>query len=218
MVLRRLLLALFLTLAMLAPAQAEEKEIPSTLLGTKELAKQLTATLRGAEGLEGRRIAVLPFVDMNDLQVVSDFGRLVGEELASALHFRHFHLAEIRSDDQLLMARGVGELFLARTGPERGQDQLEKEVIGLADEYNLGGLVVGTYGLMAPDAAGSAFADRKSSEGLVSLNARLIDLSSGAVLAVGTVKVKADESVYNLLRRRTSAAPPPVSEIKVKRY
>ncbi len=202
-----------------APAPAAEPvPVPITALGTHTLAEQLTVSLRQAQGLSGRRVAVLPFVDVNDLQTASDFGRAVGEELGSALHFRNFHLADIRGDDQFLLARRVGELFLARTGPNRAVEVQAAQVRALAERYNLGGVVVGTYAVLSPPPPRKGdFMQSLRPAGQVALNARLIDLGSGAVLAAGTEKVPLDDTIWYLLSRRSTAVLQPAQEIKVKR-
>jgi len=188
-----------------------------TLLGTMDMADQMVLTLRGASGLIGRRIAVLPFFDLNDLQMTSDLGRLVGEELAAALHFRNFHLAEIRTDDQLILARRAGESYLTRTGPDRSRAAVSAALDQLREKYNLGGLVVGTYSALPAGQGNNFFGWR--TEGKVSLNARLIDTLSGAVLAMGTAKIALNESIQALLARRSSTLPPPaMEEIKAKRF
>jgi len=212
---RRIASALGLVLALVAlgPALAQEPP-PPTALGTALLADQLVQSLRGAEALAGRRVAVLPFVDLHDLQTVADLGRVVGEELASALHFRNYHLAEIRGDDQLLLARRVGELYLARTGPERLAELNAKAIQAVMDKYNLGGLVVGTYAALVSGQKGWLSI---SGGDQVALNARLVEPLSGAVLAAATTKISADGPVKELLRRRTSALAPATQEIRARR-
>lgn len=190
---------------------------PPTLFRTSELADQLTLSLRGAKGLVGKRIVVLPFVDLNDLQISSDFGRVAGEELASALHFRNFHLADIRSDETILMARQVGELYLSRTGPDRWAGAESRAVGALAKRYNLGGVVVGTYTVMVNDISGKFYRWLTGITGRVALNARLIDLNSGAVLSVGSVKVDLNPAAQALLKRRTSPRTIPLAEMKVRK-
>ncbi len=201
-----------------AGTQEEKPRIEAeTILGSAELADQLTASLRGAGVLLGRRIAVLPFYDLSDLQTTTELGRLVGEELAAALHFRNFHLAEIRSDDQLILARWVGESYLTRTGPERDLAAVAAPVGALRDKHNLGGLVVGTYAVLPYRSKGRF--DRRLLDGKVSLNARLLDPATGAVLAMGTKKIGINRTVEALLRRRAAPiAALPTEEIRAKRY
>ena len=188
-----------------------------TILGSEELAEQLTASLRGAGVLMGRRIAVLPFYDLSDLQTTTELGRLAGEELAAALHFRNFHLAEIRTDDQIILARWVGESYLTRTGPERELRVVAAPVDALRDKHNLGGLVVGTYAVLPDRSNGSL--ERRLLDGRVSLNARLLDPTTGAVLAMGSKKISIDRTVEALLRRRAAPLEAlPTDEIRARRY
>lgn len=202
------------------PVQVRE-ELPQieveTLVGSAELADQLTVSLRGAGVLMGRRIAVLPFYDLNDLQTTTELGRLVGEELAAALHFRNFHLAEIRTDDQLILARWVGESFLTRTGPERALTTVSTPVETLREKHNLGGLVVGTYAVLPDRSKGRL--GRRLLDGRVSLNARLLDPTTGAILAMGSRKIEIDRTIEALLRRRSVPLEAlPTDEIRAKRY
>ncbi len=211
------LLGLVLLLSSPITGRGEDRPgIAPTLLGTDVLADQLVQNLRGRSVLTGRRLAVLPLVDLSDLQTTSDLGRLAAEELAAALHFRNFHLAEIRGDDQLLLSRRVGELALARTGPDRRAASRKAELGELADRYNLGGLVVGTYAVKPP--GGASTWPGGDSEGRVALNVRLIDPISGAVLAMGTVKLPLDESLTAMLDRRSTAVPWPSQTIRQKRF
>ena len=199
-------------------AVAEQPRIEvQTILGSADLAKQLTASLRGAGVLMGRRIAVLPFYDLADLQTTTELGRLAAEELAAALHFRNFHLAEIRTDDQVILARWVGESYLTRTGPERELRTVSAPVDALRDKHNLGGLVVGTYAVL-PDRSKGAL-ERRLLDGRVSLNARLLDPTSGAILAMGSKKITIDHTVEALLRRRAAPLEAlPTDEIRARRY
>lgn len=202
------------------PVQVRE-ELPQieveTLVGSAELADQLTVSLRGAGVLMGRRIAVLPFYDLSDLQTTTELGRLVGEELAAALHFRNFHLAEIRTDDQLILARWVGESFLTRTGPERALTTVSTPVETLREKHNLGGLVVGTYAVLPDRSKGRL--GRRLLDGRVSLNARLLDPTTGAILAMGSRKIEIDRTIEALLRRRSVPLEAlPTDEIRAKRY
>jgi len=198
-------------------AQEPPKIEAETILGSSELADQLTASLRGAGLLMGRRIAVLPFYDLNDLQTTTELGRLVGEELAAALHFRNFHLAEIRTDDQLVLARWVGESFLTRTGPERDLAAMATPMEALRQKHNLGALVVGTYSVLPKRSKGRF--DRRLVGGRVSLNARLLDPGSGAVLAMATRKIGINRTVEAMLMRRSAPiAALPTETIRARRY
>lgn len=211
------LLGLIGALLMVQAAPAQEQ--PQTLLGADDLADQLTISLRGANALKGRRLAVLPFVSLDDLQTVSRLGRVVGEELASALHFRNYHLAEIRGDDQILFSRQVGELFLTRTGPDRQDPSQTASLQELVERYNLGGVVVGTYtALWDKDPLPGRGREGRFVGGEVALNARLVEPLSGAVLAVGTIKIELTPQVAILLHQRRSALPPVVAVIKQKRF
>ena len=158
--------------------------------------------------LMGRRIAVLPFYDLSDLQTTTELGRLAGEELAAALHFRNFHLAEIRTDDQIILARWVGESYLTRTGPERELRVVAAPVDALREKHNLGGLVVGTYAVLPDRSNGSL--ERRLLDGRVSLNARLLDPHHRRwSLAMGSKKISIDRTVEALLRRRRRSAGGP---------
>lgn len=209
-----LALALVLILPAAGAAWSAEPTQPPSILGADQLANQLVVNLRGRSGLTGRRLAVTPLVDLSDLQTTSDLGRLVAEELASAMHFRRFHLAEIRLDDRVVLARWAGEMVLTRTGPDRAELSRTAELGKLSDRYNLGGIVVGTYAVK--DSGSSGFF--ATSSGQVALNVRLIDPISGAVLAAGSAKVPLDDSVRRLLNRRGTAVSWTETTINQKRF
>jgi len=188
-----------------------------TGFGSMLMADQIIAYLRGDGVLRGRRVAVLPFFDLSDLQTTTEVGRVAAEELAAALHFRNFHLAEIRTDDQLVLARLVGESFLTRTGPDRSTAAVYATVQSLSERHNLGGLVVGTYAVL-PAAAKGRY-ERRLLGGQVSLNARLLDPISGAVLAVGHTRIEIDETVAAMLARsRSPLKTIPTQELKARRF
>lgn len=201
-----------------APPPPKPRQVETeTLFNSGEIADQMTISLRGAGALTGRRIAVLPFFDLHDLQTTTELGRLISEELASALHFRNFHLAEIRTDDQLVLSRWVGESYLARTGPDRNMYSVRAKMDSLRERHNLGGLVVGTYAVLPKKNEGPY--RKRLVGGRVAFNARIIDPVSGAVLAMGTAKISINRTVEALLTRRSAPLIDlPTEEIKAKRY
>ena len=203
------------------PAEPVPEEPPDVVIetgfGSMLMADQIIAFLRGDGVLEGRRIAVLPFFDLGDLQSTTELGRAAAEELAAALHFRNFHLAEIRTDDQLVLARLVGESFLTRTGPDRSMTMVHTTLQSLSERHNLGGLVVGTYAVLPAKAEGRY--KRRLLGGQVSLNVRLLDPLSGAVLAMGHTRLGIDQTVAAMLARpRSPLKILPTQELKARRY
>jgi hypothetical protein len=210
------LISIFLIGLLIIPCSGftTEQAVPGTLFGTDELADQIISTFRGKNILTGHRIAVTPLVNLNDFQSSSDLGRLMSEELSTALHFRNLHLAEIRLDDQILMARHVGELILARTGPERATISRQGVIAQLFEKYNLGALVVGTYSVI-PSKSSSWFEDSKSeSYGQIAFNVKLIDPVTGAVLAVGTHKMELDEGTHEMIENTNTSVLEPVQTIR----
>ncbi|QWR77219.1 FlgO family outer membrane protein [Candidatus Magnetomonas plexicatena] len=75
---------------------------------------------------DDRKIIVTTFVDLNNLNRTSKFGRTLAEETLSELHKRGFKVADIRETGTIQMSENFGEIFLSR-GPIR-QDTFTKDV------------------------------------------------------------------------------------------
>lgn len=135
-----------------------------------ELAKEVGACLREEPGLN--RIAVTTFVDVNNLDRTSAFGRALTDALISLLHRQGFNVVEMRKTSNLLIEKGKGEFSLSR------------EITHLATQQEISAVLVGTY-----------------TEGfnLVLISTRLVAASDGQVLSAGLLELPKSRNLAYLL-------------------
>lgn len=137
---------------------------------TSYLVDQIHAYYRGS--IAGP-IAVATFVDIDNLQYTSSFGRILAEQIMSELVMKGYNVIEIRRSDSLQIQEGEGEFALSR------------EIERLKQNYDLSGIVVGTY-VASPDR--------------VYVNARIVDPRTSMVVAVGSVEMSRTDEISKLLR------------------
>jgi len=142
-----------------------------------ELAKEVGACLREEPGLN--RIAVTTFVDVNNFDRTSAFGRALTDALISLLHRQGFVVVEIRKTSNLLIEKGKGEFSLSR------------EITHLATQQEVSAILVGTY-----------------AEGLnlVLVSTRLISATDGQVLSAGLLELPKSRNLAYLLGELTGPA------------
>jgi TolB-like protein len=137
---------------------------------TTYLAEQIDNYYRGTNP---GPIGVTTFVNIDDLNNTSTFGRMYGEQLMSELAMRGYDVVELRHADALQFLNNTGEFALSRD-------------MGLVKKsQNLGGVVVGTY-VVSPLR--------------VYVNARLVDPSSSIILSAGSVEMSKTDELARLLR------------------
>jgi hypothetical protein len=125
------------------------------------------------QGVAPGPLGIATFVNVDDLNSTSTFGRLCAEQLMSELAMRGFEVIELRHSDALQFIDASGEFALSRSpGFVRRQQ-------------TLGGIVVGTY-VVSPVR--------------VYLNARLIEPSSARVVSAGSVEMSKTNEIARLLR------------------
>lgn len=81
-------------------------------------------------------LLVASFVELDNLEKTSTFGRLVAEQMASRLTQKGFSLVELKLREQLYIQAGAGEFALSR------------EVQKISREQNAQGVLVGTYSVV----------------------------------------------------------------------
>ena len=118
-------------------------------------------------------IGVTTFVNLDDLNSTSSFGRMYAEQVMSELAMRGFDVVELRHSDALNFLSGQGEFGLSR------------DVAMVRRERDLGGIVVGTY-VVSPVR--------------VYVNARLINPATSMVLSASSVEMSKDEEIAKMLR------------------
>jgi TolB-like protein len=137
---------------------------------TLYLADQIDEFYRG---IDPGPIGITSFVNLDDLNATSSFGRLIGEQVMSELSIKGFEVVELRQATALRFLEPDGEFSLSR------------DVESLKREQKLGGIVVGTY---------SASPER------VYLNIRLIDPASSSVLSAASAEIAKTSEIKRMLR------------------
>ncbi len=184
----------------LAPEPATYGEISGPAF---ELAQEVARWIKDDPAQD--RVAVTTFVDVNDFNRTSAFGRSMTDALIALLHRHGFQVVELRKTRNFLIERGKGEFYLSRNITE------------IAARQNVSAVLVGTY-----------------TEGLnvVIVSTRLISASDGQVLSTGLLELPKSRNLAFLLGgtgrggyaqvnnlRRAPAIPPaqvPVLERKSK--
>lgn len=152
---------------------------------TSYLAQQIDDYYRG---MNPGPIGVTTFVNLDELNTTSSFGRVCGEQLVSELTMRGYDVVELRHADALHFLSNTGEFALSR------------DVSYVKRERDLGGLIVGTY-VVSPVR--------------VYLNARLIDPATSKVLSAGSVEMPKTKEIAKLVRG--GAFAPSLERIPVKK-
>jgi TolB-like protein len=148
----------------------------------EDLAFQLTNNLREGNSSH-QRLIMATFVDLDDLNHTSRFGRTLPEALANRL-FRHgFRVLEIRKADELLMRNRGGELVLTR------------DAARLADSAAADCIVCGTYALTPQT---------------VIVSVRLLDAASQEVLSVADMEIQRSKAINGLLLGGISGGQEPL--------
>jgi len=119
-----------------------------------------------------RRLIMTTFVDIDDLEKTSRFGRVLAESLATRMFKNGFGVVEIRQGAELIMKKKSGEVILTRSGKL------------LSAEHRAEGVVVGTY-CLTPDT--------------VIVNAKLLDAANGEVLSVAGLELQRTSQLEGLL-------------------
>jgi len=82
------------------------------------------------------RTIMASFVNLDNFDSTSQFGRLISEELMTALNSRGFNVIEVRVGKDLIIEKAKGEFLLSRKVKE------------LTTRYNANSFVVGTYSVL----------------------------------------------------------------------
>ncbi len=138
---------------------------------SQSIAIQLKQNLRGAE-LSDLPCFVTTFVDIDNLQHSTRFGRVLAESVGSELFRQGADLKDVRPAKALYLQPGTGELILSRVAQR------------LASSIGARAVVTGTY------------SDGSRS---VVVNVRLIDLYNGKILSVAGEEIAKTEAVRALL-------------------
>ena len=143
---------------------------------TSYLADQVDEYYRG---VDPGPIGVTTFVDLDDMESTSSFGRVCSEQFLSELAMKGYEVVELRKGEALEFVQDKGEFMLSRS------PALVKRT------HSLGAILVGTY---------------TSSEDRVYLNVRLIDPRSAMVLSAGSAEMELTDEITRMLRRGKGGA------------
>lgn len=135
---------------------------------------------------EEKTVAVTTFVDLDNLDSSSSFGRFIAERLSMELHKLGFNVRELRQRKSIEFKKEKGEFSLSRKSAD------------LMKNFQVDAILVGTY-LMVGDE--------------VVVNAKLIDVDSSRVISVGHMiaNLKRLERVRGMFPKNNRAIP----EVKV---
>jgi TolB-like protein len=122
-------------------------------------------------------ILVASFVDLDNLNESSTFGRVVSEQIASRFNQRGYATIEMKLRTDVFIREGSGELLLSR------------EVAEISDKHRAQAVVVGTY----------AVASNK-----VYLTARVVNVSDGRVLSSYDYDIPITCDVFKMLLKGRS--------------
>lgn len=152
------------------PGNEDYADARELKLKLRELAEQLVAEMKDCS-LQGTVALPVSFVNLNNFQETSAFGRLVGEQLFFELNQRGYPVREYRIPGSIRGREGAGEFFLSR---EFGKVSPAGSVV-----------VVGTY---------------SAAPGAVFVNARLVRPGDGRVLRTASMVFPQNSTIRRLLR------------------
>jgi TolB-like protein len=124
-------------------------------------------------------ILVASFVNIDNLDDSSTFGRVVAEQFASRFKQRNYATIEMKLRDNVFIREGTGELLLSR------------EVAEISTKHRAQAVVAGTY----------AVASKK-----VYLTTRVINVSDGRVLSSYDYDIPISSDVFKMLLKGKSKA------------
>ncbi len=122
--------------------------------------------------LESKRVAVTTFVNNNDLNQTSAFGRALTDALAAFIHRQGFEVIELKKTANFLIQPKTGEFYLSR------------EAANLAAEHEVAAVVVGTY---------------TEAVNMILVTARLISAVDGQILSSSVLELPKSANLIYLL-------------------
>jgi TolB-like protein len=163
----------------MSPAYREKhpSSVQNVVHGLDLLAQQLDANTRHKSAFPA--VLASTFVNLNRIDDTSPLGRLLTEGLVARLQVRGWNLYDIRLSKAVAITP-EGEFVLSRD-PKR-----------LEYQYATAAALTGTYTVTASE---------------VLVHARIIDVSTGVVVASGEVRIPIDEEVARLLTDQDQLRP-----------
>lgn len=117
-------------------------------------------------------VVVTTFVDLNNLNKSSIFGRVLAEEVLNELHQAGFTVSEIRKGRDIFIRQELGELILSRDARE------------VLSKFSARAILAGTY---------------VATEESIIINARLIDINSPLILSSCSYTLKMNKVLEKML-------------------
>ena len=154
-----------------ARAKKEIKLVPDRF-GEERLSEALSRNLRDKD-FKGEPVIITTFVNLNDLDKSSVFGRLMAEKLLHYMNKNGFYVVEVRRSQDLFIKKSVGELILTRNISE------------LAKQTKAKSILAGTY---------------VATTNALIINARLIDINSPRIISSFSYELAMSDEIENLLR------------------
>ncbi len=150
------------------------------------IAEQLLKNLKDTS-LKDKKIAVLPFYNLESLEQTTAFGQFMGEQLISELSELGLNIVEIRNNQSIYMARKIGELFLLRSNSidNKVLRHIEIEELRKIFGQDLVGIVCGTYFNSGKIASKKAETD----DSLCYVNTRIIRIPDSMVVSTASAEI-----------------------------
>ncbi len=140
--------------------EPEKKSTTAVYSNIPELTRDITKQLLSNHiHPDKKTVIVTSFVDLNQLNSTSDFGRLLGENMISNLHMEGFRVKEYRGQNAVSI-NADGEFNLTR--------DIKKLPSTIEADY----ILIGTYSNI--------------NETTLSINARIVDFANGDIYATAT--------------------------------
>ncbi|MBF0553571.1 MAG: hypothetical protein HQK96_03330 [Nitrospirae bacterium] len=147
------------------------------------------------------KIIVTTFVDINNLNQTSMFGRLIAEEILSQLRTKDYRVTDVREMKSIVMSNKVGELYLSRSGlPEQG-NKIDVTPKSFNFDYTNSLIVAGTYQVEPCE---------------VFVNVRLISPELAEVVSVASVKIPRTRLIKYLLSKSNELKDEPMPSITLR--
>jgi len=154
------------------PAYADARELK---LKVRELAEQLVADMQDCS-LQGAVALPTSFVNLNDFNESSAFGRLIGEQLFYELNQRGYPVREYRMSGNIQPRAKAGEFALSR------------ELGRLSARSGQAVVIVGTY---------------TRGDNAVFVNARLIRPRDGRVIRTANLVIESNPTIESMLANKS---------------
>ncbi len=160
-----------------APDMAQAK-LMDDRFGTRYLASEIFTNLR-VPTVRNYPIIVTTFVNLNELDETSVFGRMMAEKLLDELNRKGFTVVEIRRAQDLFVKKAVGKFKEVA-----GEFILTRDTSELAEHTDARAVLAGTY---------------VATTKVLMINARLMDLKTPRILSSVSYEVRMTQEIESLL-------------------